>query len=70
LDKREQIAISLAGTISNMKVIEEASPNPIPIKAKTNYCLPYIPGCGPCSSCFIVFGIEVINDKDYEQAGY
>jgi hypothetical protein len=63
LDKREQIAISLAGTISNMKVIEEASPNPIPIKPKPSsvYLISLVAGLA--LPALFVFGIEILNDK-------
>jgi tyrosine-protein kinase Etk/Wzc len=63
LEKREQTAISLAGTISNMKVIEEAHPNPIPIKPKpsTVYLISLVAGLA--LPALFVFGIELFNDK-------
>jgi capsular exopolysaccharide synthesis family protein len=63
LEKREQTAISLAGTISNMKVIEEAHPNPLPIKPKpsTVYLISLVAGLA--LPALFVFGIEIFNDK-------
>jgi tyrosine-protein kinase Etk/Wzc len=63
LEKREQTAISLAGTISNMKVIEEAHPNPLPIKPKpsTVYLISLVAGLA--LPALFVFGIELFNDK-------
>jgi tyrosine-protein kinase Etk/Wzc len=63
LEKKEQTAISLAGTISNMKVIEEAHPNPIPIKPKpsTVYLISLVAGLA--LPALFVFGIEMFNDK-------
>lgn len=63
LEKREQTAISLAGTISNMKVIEEANPNPIPIKPKppTVYLISLVAGLA--LPALFVFGMEMLNDK-------
>jgi tyrosine-protein kinase Etk/Wzc len=63
LEKREQTAISLAGTISNMKVIEEAHPNPLPIKPKpgTVYLISLVAGLA--LPVLFVFGLELFNDK-------
>jgi tyrosine-protein kinase Etk/Wzc len=63
LEKREQTAISLAGTISNMKVIEEANVNPVPIKPKpaTVYLISFIAGLA--LPALFVFGLEILNDK-------
>jgi capsular exopolysaccharide synthesis family protein len=63
LEKREQTAISLAGTISNMKVIEEANVNPVPIKPKPSnvYLICFVAGLALPG--LFVFGLEVLNDK-------
>jgi tyrosine-protein kinase Etk/Wzc len=63
LEKREQTQISLAGTISNMKVIEEATVDPIPIKPKPSnvYLISFIAGFA--LPALFVFGIELFNDK-------
>jgi tyrosine-protein kinase Etk/Wzc len=63
LEKREQTQISLAGTISNMKVIEEASANSMPIKPKPSnvYLISFIAGLA--LPALFVFGMELFNDK-------
>jgi capsular exopolysaccharide synthesis family protein len=63
LEKREQTAIALAGTISNMKVIEEARPNTIPVKPdrKTIYMMALLGGLA-IPALFIFIG-EMLNDK-------
>jgi capsular exopolysaccharide synthesis family protein len=63
LEKREQTAISLAGTISNMKVIEEAAVNSIPVKPtpKNVYLICLIAGLA--LPALFVFGLELLNDK-------
>ncbi len=63
LEKREQTAISLAGTISNMKVIEEAGANPIPIKPKPSQVYLISLVAGLALPALFVFGIEMLNDK-------
>jgi tyrosine-protein kinase Etk/Wzc len=63
LEKREQTAISLAGTISNMKIIEDADINLIPVKPNPRnvYLISFVVGLALPS--LFVFGIEVLNDK-------
>jgi tyrosine-protein kinase Etk/Wzc len=63
LEKREQTAISLAGTISNMKVIEEASLSSDPVKPNPNtiYLISFVVGLA--LPALFVFGLEVLNDK-------
>jgi capsular exopolysaccharide synthesis family protein len=63
LEKKEQTSISLAGTISNMKVIEDATPNLIPIKPnpKSVYLICFVVGLALPS--LFVFGMEALNDK-------
>jgi capsular exopolysaccharide synthesis family protein len=63
LEKREQTAISLAGTISNMKVIENANVNTIPVKPKpsTVYLVSLIVGLA--LPALFVFVLELLNDK-------
>jgi tyrosine-protein kinase Etk/Wzc len=63
LEKREQTAISLAGTISNMKVIEEAGPNTTPVKPnpKSIYLISFV--IGLVLPAIFVFGAEMLNDR-------
>lgn len=63
LEKKEQTAITLAGTISNMKVIEEASVNPVPIKPNPRnvYLISFVVGLA--LPALFVFGLEMFNDK-------
>jgi capsular exopolysaccharide synthesis family protein len=63
LEKREQTAITLAGTISNMKVIEEATPNPIPVKPNTNNVLLIASIIGLALPSLVIFIMELLNDK-------
>lgn len=63
LEKREQTMIALAGTISNMKVIEEAAVSPVPVKPSPSgvYLISFIAGLAV--PALFVFGIELLNDK-------
>jgi tyrosine-protein kinase Etk/Wzc len=63
LEKREQTMIALAGTISNMKVIEEAAVSPVPVKPSPSgvYLISFIAGLA--IPALFVFGIELLNDK-------
>ena len=63
LEKKEQTSISLAGTISNMKVIEDAVANPTPVKPnpQTIYLICLVVGLA--LPALIVFGIDMFNDK-------
>jgi capsular exopolysaccharide synthesis family protein len=63
LEKKEQTSISLAGTISNMKVIEDATANLVPIKPspKSVYLICFVVGLA--LPALFVFGLEALNDK-------
>jgi tyrosine-protein kinase Etk/Wzc len=63
LEKREQTAISLAGTISNMKIIDEARPNTLPVKPNTNTTLLISAIIGLAIPSIIIFLKELLNDK-------
>jgi tyrosine-protein kinase Etk/Wzc len=63
LEKREQTAISLAGTISNMKVIEEARSNPVPIKPNRKSTLMIAALVGLALPAVFIFASEMLNDK-------
>jgi tyrosine-protein kinase Etk/Wzc len=63
LEKREQTAISLAGTISNMKVIEEAAANSTPVKPKPKNVYLICLIAGLALPAVFVFGLELLNDK-------
>lgn len=63
LEKREQTAITLAGTISNMKVIEEARPNHVPVKPNRNSTLMIAVFVGLALPALIILGKEMLNDK-------
>ncbi|MGI8600861.1 MAG: GumC family protein [Chitinophagaceae bacterium] len=63
LEKREQTAISLAGTISNMKIIEEARPNNVPVKPNHNSTLLISAVIGLALPSLIIFVMELLNDK-------
>jgi len=63
MEKREQTAIALAGTISNMRVVEQASPNATPVSpnARNVYLIAFVAGLAlPALS---IFGLELLNDK-------
>jgi tyrosine-protein kinase Etk/Wzc len=63
LEKREQTAISLAGTISNMKVIEEARANPVPVKPNRKSTLMIAALVGLALPAVFIFASEMLNDK-------
>jgi tyrosine-protein kinase Etk/Wzc len=63
LEKREQTAISLAGTISNMKVIEEARANTVPVKPNRKNTLMIAALVGLALPALFIFGSEMLNDK-------
>lgn len=63
LEKREQTAISLAGTISNMKVIEEARPNTVPVKPNRKSTLMIAALVGLALPALFIFASEMLNDK-------
>ncbi|MCU7551280.1 polysaccharide biosynthesis tyrosine autokinase [Chitinophagaceae bacterium LB-8] len=63
LEKREDIAMSLAATISNIKVVEEAFPNKTPVSPnrKNIYLIAII--IGLAIPALIIFVSEILNDK-------
>jgi tyrosine-protein kinase Etk/Wzc len=63
MEKREDIAMSLAGTISNIKVVEEAYPNQTPVSPnrKSIYMVAIIVGLA--IPALIIFISEILNDK-------
>lgn len=63
LEKREQTAISLAGTISNMKIIEEARPNNLPVKPNKSTTLLISAVIGLALPSLTLFLMELLNDK-------
>ncbi|MBD0287546.1 MAG: polysaccharide biosynthesis tyrosine autokinase [Flavisolibacter sp.] len=63
MNKREQTAISLAGTISNMKVIEEATLNFTPVKPNPRNVRLIAIAIGLVLPALFIFIIEVLNDK-------
>jgi tyrosine-protein kinase Etk/Wzc len=63
LEKREQTAITLAGTISNMKVIEEARANTVPVKPNRKSTLMIAALIGLALPALFIFGSEMLNDK-------
>ncbi len=63
MEKREQTAIALAGTISNMRVVEQASANNTPVEPNTRnvYLIAIVAGLAiPALSIFV---LELLNDK-------
>jgi tyrosine-protein kinase Etk/Wzc len=63
LEKREQTAISLAGTISNMKIIEDARPNTLPVKPNKPTTLLIAALIGLAIPSLSIFLMELLNDK-------
>jgi capsular exopolysaccharide synthesis family protein len=61
--KREESAISLAATISNIKVLEKANPNPIPIKPNRRTIQLIALLAGLAIPALVIFLIEALNDK-------
>lgn len=63
MEKREDIAMSLAGTISNIKVVEEAFPNQTPVSPnrKNIYLIAIVVGLA--IPALIIFVSEMLNDK-------
>jgi capsular exopolysaccharide synthesis family protein len=63
LEKREQTAITLAGTISSMKVIEEAVADPEPVKPDVNTVLLISALIGLAFPSLVIFIRELLNDR-------
>jgi tyrosine-protein kinase Etk/Wzc len=63
MEKREQTAIALAGTISNMRVVEQAGADPMPVEPNRRnvYLIAFVAGLAiPALS---IFALEALNDK-------
>lgn len=63
MEKREQTAIALAGTISNMKIIELSRPNNTPVKPNRKNVLLLATIIGLAIPALILFVAELLNDK-------
>ncbi|MDQ3683270.1 MAG: polysaccharide biosynthesis tyrosine autokinase [Bacteroidota bacterium] len=63
MEKREQTAISLAGTISNMKVIGPAHPNLTPVKPNRKATRIIAVVIGLALPVLLIFLLESLNDK-------
>jgi len=63
MEKREQTAISLAGTISNMKVIGTAHPNITPVKPNRKATQIIAAVIGLALPVLLIFLLESLNDK-------
>lgn len=62
-ERREQMAISLAATISNTKILEEASPNSSPVKPNTKTIRLLAIAIGLALPALFIFVLELLNDK-------
>ena len=63
MERREESAITLAATISNMKVIEEAEPNQTPVSPNGRNIKIIAILVGLALPALIIFIIEMLNDK-------
>lgn len=63
MQKREQTAISLAGTISNMKILEPAGPNFTPVKPNRRFVQLIAISIGLVLPALFIFILELLNDK-------
>jgi capsular exopolysaccharide synthesis family protein len=63
LVKREESAIALASTISNTKVLQEAEPNPQPVKPRSRNIQMLAIVVGIIIPTLIIVILEVLNDK-------
>lgn len=63
MEKREQTAIALAGTISNMKVIGQAYPNLTPVKPNRKATQIIAAVIGLALPVLLIFLLESLNDK-------
>ncbi len=63
MEKREQTAISLAGTISNMKVIGQAYPNLTPVKPNRKATQIIALVIGLALPVLLIFLLESLNDR-------
>jgi tyrosine-protein kinase Etk/Wzc len=63
LVKREESAIALASTISNIKVLQDANPNTIPVKPNRNNTKLLAIVIGLVLPALFIFVLELMNDK-------
>ncbi len=63
MEKREESAISLAATISNIKVVEAAAPNPVPVRPDRNSIRLIAIALGLAVPALFIFVRELLNDK-------
>jgi capsular exopolysaccharide synthesis family protein len=63
MEKREESAISLAATISNIKVVEAATPNPLPVRPNRNSIRLIAIALGLAIPALVIFILELLNDK-------
>jgi tyrosine-protein kinase Etk/Wzc len=62
-ERREQLAISLAATISDTKVLEQAFPNTNPVKPNTGTIKMMAIAIGLIIPALFIFVLELLNDK-------
>jgi tyrosine-protein kinase Etk/Wzc len=62
-EKREETAISLAATISNTKILEQASANHIPVKPDPRTIKLLAIAIGLALPALVIFVFELLNDK-------
>jgi tyrosine-protein kinase Etk/Wzc len=62
-EKREETAISLAATISNTKILEQASPNHNPVKPDPGTIKLLAIAIGLITPALFIFLLELLNDK-------
>jgi tyrosine-protein kinase Etk/Wzc len=63
LEKREQSAIELAATVSNVKVLQDASPNNTPVKPSSKNVKLLAIVIGLILPALFIFLLELLNDK-------
>jgi tyrosine-protein kinase Etk/Wzc len=63
MEKREESAISLAATISNIKVVEAAAANPQPVRPDRNSIRLIAIALGLALPALVIFILELLNDK-------
>jgi len=63
LEKREESAIARASTISNIKVLQDATPNTIPVKPNRRNVQMLAIVIGLLLPALFIFAIELLNDK-------
>jgi capsular exopolysaccharide synthesis family protein len=63
MEKREESAISLAATISNIKVLDKASPNPTPVKPTSGSIKSIALLIGLIIPALFIFILELLDDK-------